>query len=324
MSTVLEHSFTNDSAHDIPIIDIGPLRDGSAQRRVAEEIVAASRDIGFLYVSNHGVSEAFLDRMREVGLGFFRQPLEKKLEVSINEKHRGFLKIGAARMHDGALPDLKESFVWGCDADPADIAVGIDNPFRGDNQWPSFAPSVHLVAKEFSIAVSGVAHQLLRAFAIGLRLPEGTFLNGSERPMSRGSLTYYPPGGQSKNASQFGVAPHTDFGVLTVLRQDHVGGLEVQDRNGNWIAAAPVPGTFVVNVGDLLERWTDGTLRSTPHRVVNRSGEERLSLVFAYDPDFGTMIDPAVMNGGQPTRQNAISCGDYLLWRFKKAFDYRK
>ncbi len=124
---------------------------------------------------------------------------------------------------------------------------------------------------------------------------------------------------------QFGVGPHTDFGVLTVLCQDSVGGLQVEDINGEWIEAPPIEGTLIVNVADLLARWTDGAYKSTPHRVVNSSGRERLSLVLAFDPDPDTVIDARdVFGPDHEAGQPPITCGDYLTWRFEKAFSYRK
>ena len=124
---------------------------------------------------------------------------------------------------------------------------------------------------------------------------------------------------------QFGVGPHTDFGVLTVLCQDSVGGLQVQDINGEWIHAPPIDGTLVVNVADLLSRWTGGAYKSTPHRVVNTSGRERLSLVLAFDPDPETLIDARdVFGPNHSTSEEPITCGDYLTRRFEKAFSYRK
>jgi len=136
---------------------------------------------------------------------------------------------------------------------------------------------------------------------------------------------YYPAQPPEAGADQFGVGPHTDFGVLTVLAQDATGGLQVETADGAWVHAPPIPGTLVVNVGDLLARWTAGAYRSTPHRVVNRSGQERLSLVLAFDPDPETRIDPAEVFGTAPDgAEPAITCGDYLLWRFGRAFAYRQ
>jgi isopenicillin N synthase-like dioxygenase len=185
---------------------------------------------------------------------------------------------------------------------------------------PSLAP----LLEAYFAAAHGVAHHIMRACALGLGLAENAFLETASQPLSRASLTWYPPQPPNLGEDQFGVGPHTDFGVLTVLCQDSVGGLQVQDYNGDWIAAHPIPGTLVINVGDLLARWSNGRFRSTPHRVINASGRERLSLVLAFDPDFDTPIDPAlVCADGEAALDEPISCGDYLLWRFGRAFDYR-
>ncbi|NDA09188.1 MAG: 2OG-Fe(II) oxygenase, partial [Alphaproteobacteria bacterium] len=112
-------------------------------------------------------------------------------------------------------------------------------------------------------------------------------------------------------------------GVLTVLCQDSVGGLQVQDVNGDWIEAPPIEGSMIVNVGDLLHRWTEGAYKSTPHRVINSSGRERLSLVLAWDPEPETIIDASAVTG-KPASEDPISCGDYLIWRFNRAFAYRQ
>ena len=172
---------------------------------------------------------------------------------------------------------------------------------------------------------SACAEDLLRGFAVGAGLDPEHFIRHRDRPLSRGSLQYYPPHPRDAGEDRFGVAPHTDFGMLTVLAQDDVGGLEIQRLTGEWVAMPPLPGTLVVNVGDLLERWSNRRYRSTVHRVINRSGRERLSLVLAYDPNFETLVDPgAFCAGGETPHDEPIRCGDYLLWRFEKAFAYRR
>lgn len=172
-------------------------------------------------------------------------------------------------------------------------------------------------------AAHTVAHHLMRGFALGLALDQDFFLQSVAKPMSRAAFVYYPPQDEGHGEAQFGVAPHTDFGVLTVLAQDEVGGLQVQDVHGQWLAAKPIPGTLIVNVGDLLSRWTNGEYRSTPHRVVNSSGRERLSLVLAFDPEPQTVIDAREVFPGQSAKSPPITCGDYLQWRFDKSFAYR-
>jgi len=306
----------------IPVIDIGPLRDGSDPTGVAQKLNRASRDVGFIYVSHHGIADSLLEAARETALAFFRQPEDAKRQVAVSEKHRGFLGQGGARMQAGAKPDLKESFIFGYQ--DADGITPEDHPLRGANRWPADAPALRDHAMAFFEAAHGVAHHLMRGFALGLDLAEDAFLKSTVAPMSRASFVYYPPQDADMGSDQFGVGPHTDFGVLTVLCQDDVGGLQVQDLEGHWVAAPPIPGTLVVNVGDLLARWTHNVYRSTPHRVVNSSGRERLSLVLAYDPEPDTLIDPRDVFGDDiETGFAPITCGDYLIDRFGKAFAYR-
>jgi len=178
---------------------------------------------------------------------------------------------------------------------------------------------------QYFTAAHGVAEHLMQGFAMGLNLDKDFFLQTNDAPLSRNSFVYYPVQEESAGKDQFGVGPHTDFGVLTVLCQDSVGGLQVENIDGEWIQAPPIPGTLIVNVADLLNRWTDGAYKSTPHRVVNSSGKERLSLVLAYDPNPETKIDAKDVFGADYTpKEDPITCGEYLNWRFAKAFSHKK
>ncbi|MCR8550551.1 isopenicillin N synthase family oxygenase [Salipiger sp. P9] len=310
-------------ADEIPVIDITPLRDGSDPDGVAHALHAASTGLGFIYVRGHGIPEAAIDAARAAAYAFFHADPAQKEEVRAGSNHRGWLAQGGAKMQDGAKADLKESFIWGFQ--DADGVTPDDHPLRGNNRWPGFQPELEEAAMTYFSAAHEVAHHLMRGFACGLGLEEGFFLKTADKPLSRGSFVYYPPQDASHGADQFGVGPHTDFGVLTVLCQDDVGGLQVQDVTGEWIEAPPIPGTLLVNVADLLARWTDGAYKSTPHRVVNASGRERMSLVVAYDPNPETRIDPREVFGPEHgAAEEPITCGDYLVWRFGKAFTYGK
>jgi len=304
----------------IPVIDITALRDGSDAPRVAAELHAASQGLGFIYIKGHGIAEQNIAAARRAAFEFFRASQETKESVRISEHHRGWLKPGAAKMGADIKVDLKESFIWG--AENINESVADDHPLRGPNQWPVFVPSLESAAISYFQSVQDVACHLMRGFAIGLQLEQEFFLKTCANPLSRASFVYYPAQAADCGTEQFGVGPHTDFGVLTVLCQDDTGGLQVQDNNGDWIHAPPIEGTLVVNVGDLLSRWTAGQYKSTPHRVVNTSGRERLSLVLAFDPDAETIID-ANSIAGLESADDPITCGDYLLWRFAKAFAYR-
>lgn len=287
---------------------------------VADALRAASHEVGFLYVSNHGVDPGLLKQARETALEFFRLDESTKQEVAINQYHRGWLGPGQARMETDSEPDLKESFVWGPEPDGA----GVAHPLRGNNRWPEGLRCFKQTAVALSQALEALARRLLGGFALGLGLNEDAFVATSDQPLSRTSFVYYPPQAARARSEQFGVAPHTDFGVLTVLCQDGVGGLQVQAPGGQWVTAPPIPGTLVVNVGDLLARWTNGYYRSTPHRVINDSGLERLSLVHAFDPNPETLVDAGAVFADDAPACAPITCGDYLVERFARSFDYRR
>lgn len=307
----------------IPVIDITGLRDGSTPDTVARQLHQASQGLGFIYISGHGIPDDVIEAARAAAFDFFRSDEERKAGVKVSARHRGWLGRGGAKMRDDAKADLKESFIWGYET--GDGITPDDHPLRGPNQWPADAPHLRDAAMAYFRHAHDVAHHLMRGFAIGLGLEEGFFLQTASQPLSRASFVYYPAQPEEMGEAQFGVGPHTDFGVLTVLCQDAVGGLQIEDVNGDWIEAPPIPGTLIVNVADLLARWTEGAYKSTPHRVVNSSGRERLSLVLAFDPNPETMVDARnVFGPGHNAKEQPISVGDYLIWRFGKAFSYRK
>ena len=307
----------------IPVVDIQPLRDGSDPKGVAKLLHEASQKLGFIYIKGHGIPEEVIDSARAGAYEFFGQTESAKADVKVTAKHRGWLGQGGAKMKDGAKADLKESFIWGHEDD--DDQALMDHDLRGTNIWPAELPHMSQQAMSYFQHAHKVAHYLMRGFALGLDLEEDFFLKTASRPLSRASFVYYPAQPAELGSSQFGVGPHTDFGVLTVLCQDSVGGLQVEDASGDWIQAPPIDGTLIVNVADLLSRWTDGAYKSTPHRVVNSSGKKRLSIVLAFDPNPETVIDAKDVFGNQHvSKETATTCGEYLTWRFEKAFAYRK
>lgn len=307
----------------VPVIDIKKINTASDKIKISRELYKASTDLGFIYIKNHDISEKLINDLRTDGLNFFRSSIDDKEKVLITKKHRGWLGFGGAKMGDKAKPDLKESFIWGYQDSLGQTVE--DHPLRGKNQWPSFQTSLQNSAMEYFKAGDSLARTLLKGFALGLNLTEDFFTKTSSQPLSRASLVYYPSQPKELGSDQFGVSAHTDFGVLTILCQDNVGGLQIQDLNGDWFHAPPIPDTLIINVADLLSRWTAGKYKSTPHRVVNNSGKERMSIVLAFDPDPETLIDAKDVFGPQFEAPEApITCGDYLIWRFNKAFAYRK
>ena len=256
---------------------------------------------------------------------FLTVPKELKDSVKINANHHGYLTVGEAKMAEAERVDLKESFVWGLDLPDEHSSVTMENPFLGRNQWPDEMPEFKRSVYPFFEAGLQCGRDMMRAFALAMELPEDSFLKATNEPIARSSIIRYPPQPEDLGVEQFGVAPHTDYGCLTLLWQDQVGGLEVQTREGEWVTAHPIENTLVVNVGDLLTRWTNEGFKSTPHRVVNRKGQERYSMVIAWDPNFDTVVDPSVVckNGSQPLYPPVL-CGDYVLSRFDSSFSYRQ
>ena len=290
---------------------------------MAKALHAASQGVGFIYVKGHGIQEATIKAAHASALEFFGHSTFDKSTVTVSPKHRGWLGQGGAVMADGGKTDLKESFIWG--AEDANGNTEEDHPLRGNNRWPAFVPELQRHAMNYFRQAHEVALHLMRGFALGLKLEEQYFLHSNSAPLSRASFVYYPSQSENLGTQQFGAGPHTDFGVLTILCQDAVGGLQIEGIDGEWIEAPPIEGSLVINVGDLLSRWTDGVYRSTKHRVINSSGRERLSLVLAYDPDPDTMIDARNIFGPEhKAAEEPITCGDYLIWRFEKAFSYRE
>jgi isopenicillin N synthase-like dioxygenase len=316
------------SMTELPIIDIGGLRaqDPAATAAVGREIRAACTGVGFFYVANHGVPAAVIDGAVEAARRFFHLPLETKRRVKVNERHRGFNALGDALMYQANRPDYKEFYSIGLELPEDDPDVRAGQPLRGPNNWPDFLPGFKEALYGYYEAVGACGADLLRGVALSLGLPEDWFAQRYTKRLQRTQIIYYPPQPADLGEEQFGVAPHTDFGCVTLLWQDENGGLEAQTVDGRWVAAPPIPGTFVVNVGDLLGRWSNDRFRSTPHRVVNRSGKERFSIATFYDPSFTAVVDPRELGlaEGDTPRYEPTTAGDHILGRINRSFGYRK
>lgn len=309
---------------DIPVIDVGPLAGGNPRdtAAVGAQMRAAAEHIGFFYICNHGIAEKLIRDTDAMARRFFALPPQTKIEVAPIDRHRGFLGIGQAKMYKTAKVDLKESFVWGRDTAEDDPDYLAGNPMIGPNRWPAALPGMRPLLDAYFDATHACARTLLQALAVSLGAPADYFIGRFSRPISRGALVWYPPQPPDAGEAQFGVAPHTDYGVLTLLRQDTVGGLQVATRRGEWVTAHPIEGTLVVNSGDLLGRWSNDCFKSNPHRVVNSSGRERLSIAMFVDPDHDTPIVPVLQDGAQAAYAE-VGCGEYIIGRMDKAFAYR-
>ncbi|SFJ64587.1 isopenicillin N synthase family dioxygenase [Paraburkholderia megapolitana] len=316
------------SATRIPIIDLAGLRAGdpAALARVGREIYDACTTIGFFYVVNHGVPQLVIDTAEAGASTFFSFSTEMKRRVAVNARHRGFNALGDATMYQAKRPDYKEFFSIGLELPEADPDVIAGQPLRGPNNWPDFMPALRIMLYPYYEALAVCGADLLRAVAVGLGIDEHFFASRYTKRMQRTQMVYYPTQPPQSGEDQFGVAPHTDYGCITLLWQDQVGGLQVREiANDTWIDAPPIPGSFVVNVGDLLARWTNDRFRSTLHRVINTSGRERYSIATFYDPTYGASVDPRELGTAEANlRYQPIAAGDYILGRINDSMGYRK
>ncbi|NKB57409.1 MAG: hypothetical protein GKS00_13870 [Alphaproteobacteria bacterium] len=311
------------AADAIPVIDMAPLSDGATgERQVGRQLLETVQRIGFFYIENHQVPQELIDSALHQGSQFFHAPREQKETVRVAEYHRGFLPIGEATMSGARNPDYKESFIWGWDVQAGDPDIENSKRILAPNRWPAFLPDLKPALDAYIETVNGLGIRLLSAFAAGLDLPHDHFVRYFDKPLTRAAIVYYPPQPEEMGEDQYGVSPHTDYGCITILHQDARGGLQVKDRNGEWLTAPPIPGTFVVNVGDLLHRWSNDRFISNPHRVVNASGKERFSVPVFIDPNWDTVIDPVVEPGGS-TPHEPVGCAEYIHGIYQRSFAYR-
>lgn len=319
----------------IPVIDISALQSDDAGRRLdaALRLVAAAEDLGFAVLSGHGVSPALGDELRDAGLRFFDRPAEEKLRIRRprNDQNRGYIPYGEetlVRMSGGdSPPDIKEVFAIGPDAFP-------DEPyFTGPESYPNFAPNLWPEQPQdlrprmlaYWRAMEGLMRRIARGLALGMDLPEDTFEEVlGDKHVSHLRLLHYPPLSEAVKAGQLRAGEHTDLGMMTILRNDPVpGGLQVRRRNGEWIDAPGLADTFILNIGDLLMRWSNDRLVSTPHRVAvppqdAGTGARRLSIGYFVIPKYDAVVSclPTCAGPGNPAKYGPITVHDYRTQRF--------
>ncbi len=305
----------------VPIVDFGPFRTGSPSERqaVAEEIGKACEEIGFFYLTRHGIAPAVTDGIFDAARQFFSLPLERRMDPALlisPEHSRGYQPIGARHYPATSAPDLMEAFKYQRElpADDPDILAG--DRIQQANKWPDGLPGWRDLLLDYFEAVDGVAENLLRAFALALDLEERYFLSFYGKPMTQVSLLHYPPQPPADDA--FGNRPHADATAFTIVLQGDVPGLEVMTKSGQWASAPPIKGSFVVNIGDYMARWTNDRFRSTMHRVVNRSGAERYSVPYFAIPDFDAMVEcvPSCQGPDNPPKYEPLHVGQSIRRKF--------
>lgn len=315
---------------EIPVIDLSALLDGSDPAGVAARIGRAAEEVGFLYVTGHGVPPALVERAFAAAKRFFALSEEQKLALHISRSplHRGYFPLFEENTDPALTADLKEGFDLARDLPADDPEVRAGKPLHGPNLWPDedLVPGFRAAVEDYFAALRRLAEQLMRGFALALALPPDWFADKIDRPLAQLRLLHYPPQGGHITARTLGCGAHSDYGCLTILAQDAVGGLQLLNAAGEWVDAPPLPGSFVVNLGDQMARWTNGRFAATRHRVINASGRERYSLPFFFDPNYDTLVEvlPACLAPGEAPRFAPVLAGDYLISRYDETFAYRR
>ncbi|MEE2995559.1 MAG: 2-oxoglutarate and iron-dependent oxygenase domain-containing protein [Pseudomonadota bacterium] len=276
----------NFSENALPIIDIAPLRSGDKNGRnaVGKKIRAACLDLGFMYVIGHGVDTALQTEVFVQSAKFFAQPLDRKLAIDmrLSPYNRGYEPIGGQTLEDGGPPDLKEGFYIGEDIPPGHPRLKNGSFNLGPNQWPDGLSGFETTMMTYYSEMLTLGNTLMRGIALSLGLEEGYFSDFCRDPLTALKLLHYPPQPANPDPGEKGCGAHTDFGGITMLMQDDNGGLQVLGEANKWLHVPPVPDAYVVNLADMVSRWTNDIYRSTVHRVINYSGKERFSMPFFF------------------------------------------
>jgi isopenicillin N synthase-like dioxygenase len=282
----------------IPVIDLdGALAvGGPGSPRAARALREAAMASGFFYVRRHGVPADLVAGQFAATERFFALPPEQKEAISLRRSPsaQGYEAIGTQTLDAASRPDLKESFYCGLPYPDDHPYVRAGHRSYGRSQWPAALPGMQAQCEAYMAAQRRLAERLMQLMALSLGLPETHFDDCFGSPMVTLRLLRYPPHPADADERTFGAGAHTDWGAITILAQDAHGGLEVQLPDGRWAEATPLPDTFVVNLGDMIPRWTNGLYHSNPHRVrnVKSGGAARHSIPFFYSPDYETRVVP--------------------------------
>ncbi len=322
---------------DLPVVDIAPLLDSSsatqAATSVATEIDRACREIGFFGIVGHGVDPALQDELQRASHEFFALDVSAKAAIAMpraGRAWRGWFPVGGELT--SGRPDNKEGIYFGAehDADHPRVRAGV--ALHGANLFPAEPANLGPIVLRWLEEMRRVAEAVMRGIALGLGLPAEWFAdNLTTDPTVLFRIFHYPP--TTGGLDEWGVAEHTDYGLLTVLAQDSLGGLQVSRRDGTWIDVAPTPGMFVCNLGDMLERLTRGRYLSTPHRVRNDTEHGRLSFPYFFDPSWNATVPvlPIDVDESSPVDRRARwdgadvaawngTYGDYLTAKVARVF----
>ena len=288
LPTALKLSFT-----DVPVVDLA-----AEPAALATALAEACARVGFVYLTNHGVPQSAIDAIFATAEDFHNLPLEAKMEVSItkNGHAQGYLHGRSKGVHETIAPNQQEAFQIRRPLAPGDPDLTSGKPLHGPIPWPRAMPDLEPRMMAFYAQMDRLGYAVLDLFERGLELAPGALKRYFAKDMNSLRLLHYPPQDPDDASEQLGARAHTDTNAFTILAQDPNGGLEIRNRDGAWVAVPPIPGTFVLNVGEVLKVWTDGIFSSTVHRVVNRSGKRRYSIPFFMYPSYDALIHTLMTN----------------------------
>ena len=309
---------------DIPVLDLGGYLRGEdgALAALASQLRHALEEIGFLYVVNHGVSQELIDRTFAETGRFHALPLADKVKVEINSDHVGYMRNEGelprtSPYYTGTLkPDVCEAFFILRERAPFPLAV--------INQWPDDLEGFREILVAYFEEVETLFRRVLPIFAVSLDLAP-TYFNsafGEYETLSMLRVAHFPP--DDLEADQFNIGPHTDSSFVTLLATTDIPGLELLGPSGAWFPAPPIPGSILINSGDLLTRWSNGRFLSTPHRVINRSGRDRYSIPLFVHPNPDQVVEclPTCTGPDNPPKEPPITSGQYLEWFMGENFEH--
>ena len=305
----------------IPVIDLGPYLAGvpGAIDRIAEELHFALTEIGFYFIVNHNVpSEQILAAFQQAAR-FHALPLHKKLEVKLDKHNVGYLTMKGDTLRTSTVetvtrPNINEAFFVARDLSSDHPEVLADRRFRSANRWPKHLPGFREAIVTYCESMEQLVRKLVRLYARALRLPFEYFDQPLREPQYKLRMTHYPYQADL-GEGEFGIAPHTDTSFLTLLAPNDVPGLSIRTQSGQWIDAPAIPGAFVVNGGQLLQRWTNDYFLATPHRAVNRSGNARYALAFFCDSniDWPIAAVPTCVGPDKPPKYATTYYTEYMI-----------
>src|SRR6266699_1232243 len=321
------------AAAQIPVIDFGPVFGGEpdALRRAAAAARHACENVGFFYALNHGVPEALIDRAFAASRQFHALPLADKLKLRLDDNNIGYLPInasvqGASTVHKASRPNQNESFFVSHDRGPDHPDVIARKPLRGRNQWPDGMPELRRDMMAYFRALGAMCDRMLPVFAVALDMPEDFFAPffANEGHANLRFLHYPPQEGGEDNL--FGQAPHTDNSFMTALARTDVPGLAVRLPSGEWFPPPIIPGTFLINLGNIMRRWSNDRFLSTPHGVLNDSGTDRYSIAYFHSPNVDSVIEclPSCVSADNPARYQPAVYRDLVLDFYRANYFHQK